>query len=115
MFVFIGSLMLVPYTRSPTNFAFCQGQLVSISTNTALFALLGTYYGGDGIKTFGLPTLPGCLAVGQGQAPGMGSYVIGQKGGAENVTLQTPQVTGHTHQAMGTDTVSNSVSPTSAP
>ena len=114
MFVFIGSLMLVPYTRSPTNFAFCQGQLLSIPSNTALFSLLGTYYGGNGTSNFGLPTLPGCHAIGYGQGSGISNYVIGETGGTPTVTLQTQQVTPHTHQAMGTDAISNSVSPTSS-
>jgi microcystin-dependent protein len=112
MQVFIGSLMLVPYTRSPTGYAFCQGQLLPLSQNTALFSLLGTYYGGDGKSTFGLPNLVAGLAVGQGQSPGFSNYTIGSSGGSATVTLNGQQVPPHTHQAQGADAVSNSASPT---
>ena len=70
MDVFIGSLMLVGFNFAPTGFALCQGQLLPISQNAALFSLLGTYYGGDGRSTFGLPDLRGKLVVSQGQGPG---------------------------------------------
>jgi len=114
MQVFIGSLMLVPYTRSPTGYAFCQGQLLTLSQNTALFSLLGTTYGGNGTSNFGLPTLPGALAVGQGQSPGFSNYPLGSTGGSPTVTLNGQQVTPHTHQALGADVTAAAVSPTGA-
>ncbi|MGA3294469.1 MAG: tail fiber protein [Candidatus Acidiferrales bacterium] len=110
--VFLGSLMLVPYTRVPTGFAFCQGQLLPIAQNTALFSLLGTTYGGDGRTTFGLPNLQGSLGVGQGQKPGYSNYPIGSKGGTPTVTLNSQQVPSHTHQALGTDAAGDSAAPT---
>jgi microcystin-dependent protein len=101
--VFIGSLMLVPYTFPPKGWAFCQGQLLSISQNTALFSLLGTFYGGDGRSTFGLPNLQGSVAIGQGQGPGLSNYVIGQSGGASSVTLQPAETPfPHQHSIMAT-------------
>ncbi|MGA9529794.1 MAG: tail fiber protein [Terriglobales bacterium] len=112
MQVFLGSLMLVPYTFAPRGYAFCQGQQLPISSNTALFSLLGTIYGGDGKSTFGLPNLTGRLAVGQGQAPGFSNYVIGSTGGTPTVTLSAQQVPGHTHQAQGADANATSASPT---
>lgn len=95
--VFLGSLMLVPYTYAPRGFAFCQGQLLAIRSNTALFSLLGTTYGGDGVSTFALPNLTGSLAVGQGQAPGMNDYMLGETGGATTVTLDLSTVPPHNH------------------
>ena len=112
MNVFLGSLMLVPYTRAPQGYAFCQGQLLPLSSNTALFSLLGVIYGGDGRSTFGLPNLVGSLAVGQGQKPGFSNYTIGSSGGTTTVTLQAQNAPPHTHQAQGTDSAGNSASPT---
>src|ERR1035438_5269277 len=112
MNVFLGSLMLVPYTRAPQGYAFCQGQLLSLSSNTALFSLLGTYYGGDGKSTFGLPNLPGCLAVGFGQSPGFSNYSLGENGGTTTVTLGAQNAPPHTHQAQGTESAGNSAGPT---
>jgi len=100
--VFLGSLMLVPYNFPPRNYAFCQGQLLTIASNSALFALLGTTYGGNGTTTFGLPNLQGRLAVGQGQGPGLSAYTIGETGGTETVTLNTQQTPPHQHGIMAT-------------
>jgi microcystin-dependent protein len=75
----------------------CNGQLMSISQNTALFSLLGTFYGGNGTTTFALPNLQSCVAIHQGQGPGLSPYVLGQTGGAETVTLLSTQMPSHTH------------------
>jgi len=99
--VFLGSLMLVPYNFAPYGYAFCQGQLMSISQNTALFSLLGTQFGGDGRSTFGLPNLNGSHAIGQGSAPGLSPYVMGETGGSPNVTLISSTVPQHHHSVMG--------------
>jgi microcystin-dependent protein len=112
MNVFLGSLMLVPYNFAPTGYAFCQGQLLPLSQNTALFSLFGTYYGGDGKSTFGLPTLTGALAVGFGQTPGFSNYSIGEAAGSPTVGLNALSAPPHTHQAQGTDSGGNSASPT---
>ena len=100
--VFIGQLMLVPYNFPPRGFAFCQGQLMSISQNTALFSLLGTYYGGDGRTTFGLPNLQGTCALSQGQGPGLSPYDVGQTAGSENITVIATEVPPHNHTVMAT-------------
>ncbi|WP_244620462.1 phage tail protein [Chitinophaga japonensis] len=79
--------------------AFCQGQIVSISQNTALFSLLGTTYGGNGQTTFALPDLRGRAPIGIGQGPGLSNYVLGQIGGTENTTLLINNMPAHTHTA----------------
>jgi len=94
---FLGMIILVPYNFAPRGWAFCQGQLLPISQNTALFSLLGTQYGGNGTTTFALPDLRGRVPNGQGQGPGLSSYSIGQVGGAETVTLIVNQMPIHTH------------------
>jgi len=99
--VFLGSLMLVPYDFAPRGFAFCQGQLLSISQNTALFSLLGTTYGGDGKVTFALPDLRGRVAISSGQGPGLQDYVLGESSGEENHTLSLGEMPQHTHQVFG--------------
>jgi microcystin-dependent protein len=94
---YLGEIRLFPYNFAPIGWAFCNGQIMSISQNTALFALLGTTYGGDGVTTFALPDLRGRVAVSSGQAPGLMSYSLGQTIGAENVALTQSQMPGHNH------------------
>ena len=98
-----------PYIATVTNFAgnfapmnwmFCQGQLLSIAEYTALFALIGTTYGGDGQVTFALPDLRSRVAIHQGQGPGLSNYFIGQMAGTENVTLLSPQMPSHNHSVI---------------
>jgi microcystin-dependent protein len=94
---FIGMICMFGFNFSPRGWALCAGQLISISQNSALFALLGTTYGGDGQNTFGLPDLRGRVAIGQGQGSGLGSYSIGQVSGIENVMLLSSQIPQHNH------------------
>jgi microcystin-dependent protein len=97
---FLGELALVPYNFAPTGWAFCDGQLLLISQNTALFSLLGTQFGGNGINTFALPDLRGRVPIhvgGSGAGPGLSTYAIGEIGGAEVVTLLATQMPAHTH------------------
>lgn len=82
---------------APKNWAICTGQTMSISSNTALFSILGTTYGGNGTTTFALPDLQGRAVVGAGQGPGLSSYSLGQASGSENTTLSTNQMTAHSH------------------
>lgn len=96
---FMGTVMIWAPNFAPRGWAFCQGQLMAISTNSALFSLLGVVYGGNGQTTFGLPNLAGRVPVGQGQSPGTSSYTIGQTSGTENVTLTTAQMPMHNHGA----------------
>ena len=105
---FVAEIRIFPYNFAPRNWAFCNGQLLPISQNTALFSLLGTNYGGDGRSTFALPNLQGNFALGQGQGPGLTDRFQGEVGGSASVTLLTSEVPGHTHQLMAT------ASPTSA-
>lgn len=99
---FIGQLMLVPYNFAPRGWAFCNGQLLSIAQNTALFSLLGTTYGGDGITTFALPDLRGRAALSSGQGPGLQNYNLGQVGGTETVTLTVAEMPAHSHLVSAT-------------
>jgi len=94
---FVGEIRAIGFNFAPRGWALCQGQLVSISQNTALFSLLGTQYGGDGRTTFALPDLRGRAVVQTGQGPGLSSYVQGQISGTENVTLLTTQMPAHIH------------------
>lgn len=96
---FLGTVMIWAPNFAPRGWAFCQGQLMAISTNSALFSLLGVVYGGNGQTTFGLPNLAGRVPVGQGQSPGTSSYVLGETSGTENVTLTTAQMPMHNHGA----------------
>lgn len=104
--VFLGQIMLVGFPFAPKGFARCDGQLLGITQNQALFSLLGTYYGGDGIRTFGLPDMRGRTPVGFGTSVDSSwqpsPYQIGEMGGVENVTLQQQQLPQHIHLATGT-------------
>jgi len=97
---FLGQIMMVGFNFAPRGWAMCQGQLLSIAQNTALFSLLGTMYGGDGKTTFALPDLRGRCAVGMGQGPGLSNYTQGERAGQENVTLISTQMPTHTHQLV---------------
>ncbi|MGF1641473.1 MAG: phage tail protein [Rhodospirillales bacterium] len=99
---FIGELMLVPYTFCPRGFAEAQGQLLAISQFSALFSLVGTTYGGDGRTTFALPDLRGRVPVGFGQGPGLANVQLGERAGADQVTLTANQMPAHTHGAATT-------------
>ena len=97
---FIGELMLFAGNFAPRNYAMCNGQLLSIAQNTALFSILGTTYGGNGQTTFALPDLRGRVPIHMGQGPGLSNYSEGEVGGVENVTLLTTQMPVHTHPAQ---------------
>ena len=98
---FTGEIRIFAGNFAPRGWAMCNGQLMSISQNTALFSLLGTFYGGDGKSTFALPDLQGSAPLHQGQGPGLSGYYLGQTGGEANVTLLTSEMPAHNHQAMG--------------
>ncbi len=87
----------VAYDFCPMYWALCNGQLLAINTNQALFSLLGTTYGGNGVNTFGLPNLQGRSAVGVGTLAGGSNYTLGQSGGAESATLNVTNLPAHTH------------------
>jgi microcystin-dependent protein len=111
---FLGELMLTGYNFCPQGWASASGQLLSISQNTALFSLLGTQFGGNGVTTFALPDLRGRAPIGEGQGPGLSPRVIGEQGGAETVTLLQSQMPIHNHAAGASTLAGNSVTPTNA-
>lgn len=98
---------------APRSFLFCHGQMLAVQQNSALFALLGTTFGGNGVQTFGLPDLRGRTPIGQGQGPVSSNYMLGQSGGAENVTLTINQLPSHQH-VMATSAAGNTPNPTNA-
>jgi microcystin-dependent protein len=98
---FLAEIRLFPFTFPPQQWAFCEGQLLPISQNTALFSLLGTTYGGNGRSNFALPDMRGVVPVHVGfdqPGPGLSEYTLGQLGGANAVTLLESEIPGHTHQ-----------------
>ena len=97
MDVYIGTILMVGFNFAPQGWALCNGQLLSIQQNTALFALLGTTYGGNGQTSFALPDLQGRVPIHMGNGNGLSPYVIGQNGGVENVTLLANQMPQHLH------------------
>jgi microcystin-dependent protein len=111
---FLGQIMIVPYNFAPFGWATCDGQILSIAQNTALFSLIGTTFGGNGTQTFALPDLRGRVPIGAGQLPGGETYDLGETGGEESVTLTVSQLPSHTHTAMGSASVANTGSPTNA-
>jgi microcystin-dependent protein len=108
---FLGEIRAFSFGFAPRDWADCNGQLMSISQNTALFSLLGTQYGGDGRTTFALPDLRARVAIGMGQGAGLSPYYIGQTGGEEAVTLTASQLPSHIHTVK----VSNADATTSDP
>lgn len=94
---FIGEIKIFGFNFAPVGYQTCAGQIMPISQNTALFALLGTTYGGNGQSTFALPDLRGRTPNGQGQGPGLPMYSIGQVGGNTATTLTTPNIPAHIH------------------
>lgn len=94
---FVAEVTIYPFNFAPKGWAFCAGQLLPLSQNTALFSLLGTNYGGDGKSTFGLPNFQGNAVIGQGQGPGLSPYFVGQEGGASSVTLLQSEMPSHSH------------------
>jgi len=113
---FIGQIIMFAGNFAPRGWALCDGQLLSISQNSALFSILGTTYGGNGQTTFGLPDLRGRVALHPGQGPGLSNYTLGQQSGVENVTLTTNQMPIHGHTvAPGSSTdTPNANSPANA-
>jgi len=94
---FVAEIRIFPFNFAPRGWAFCQGQLLPISQNTALFSLLGTTYGGDGKSIFALPNLQGNVPIQQGQGPGLPLYDLGEIGGSTTVTLQQSEMPSHNH------------------
>ena len=108
---FIGEIRMVGFNRVPAGWAPCDGQLLSISDYTALFSLLGTAFGGDGRSTFGLPDLRGAVPVGYGTAPDRSPRRLGERGGAENLSLRVANLPSHNHTLAANPQGGNSISP----
>lgn len=114
--VFLGQIITVGFGFAPKGFAECNGQLLPIAQNQALFSLLGTMYGGNGTTTFALPNMQSRTPVGAGPSVDGGwnpaPYQYGETGGVENVTLLTPQLPAHTHNLCGCNATATSRAPT---
>lgn len=108
---YLGEIRMFAGNFSPKNNAFCAGQLLSIAQNSALFSLLGTQFGGDGVNTFGLPDMRGRLPVCYGQGGGLSNYVMGEQTGTESVTLLLNQLPMHNHMIIASSTTGNQAAP----
>jgi microcystin-dependent protein len=108
---FVAEIRIFPFNFAPKGWAFCDGQILPISQNTALFSLLGTTYGGNGQSTFALPDLQGRAPMHPGQGPGLSLYDLGQTGGSETVTLLESEIPSHAHALQGTAGIANQNSP----
>ena len=98
---FVAEIRIFGFNFAPRGWAFCNGQLLPLAQNTALFSLVGTTYGGNGQTNFGLPNLQGCAPMHPGQGPGLSQHDLGETGGSATVTLITQQLPSHTHALRG--------------
>lgn len=105
---FLGEMRYFGFNFAPRGWAFCNGQVLSIQQNTALFSLIGTFYGGNGVNNFQLPNLQGRVSVGQGQGLGLSNYNLGQVGGEEHHTLLVSEIPAHAHNVACTTTINTS-------
>lgn len=110
---FVAEVRIFAFNFAPKGWAFCDGQILPLSQNTALFSLLGTTYGGDGKSTFALPDLQGSAAMHHGQGQGLSLRDLGEQGGSETVTLLESEMPAHNHIYSGTDGDATSASPAS--
>jgi microcystin-dependent protein len=108
---FVAEIRIFPFNFAPKGWAWCNGQLLPISQNTALFSLLGTTYGGDGKSTFALPDLQGRAAMHPGQGPGLSEHDLGETGGSATVTLLESEIPAHSHNALGSNGPANLQAP----
>jgi microcystin-dependent protein len=108
---FVAEIAIFAGNFAIRGYAFCDGQIMAISQNTALFSLLGTTYGGDGRSTFALPNLQGMVPMQQGNGAGLSQRVLGESGGEQAVTLQTSEIPSHTHALSGSANTGDQASP----
>lgn len=111
MDAFVGEIRIVGFNFAPNGWAFCDGQILSISQNTALFSLLGTNFGGDGRQTFALPDLRGKIGVNVGQGDGLSLYTLGQNGGESTHVLTVAEMPAHQHTVRASNTSATTGSP----
>ena len=108
---FVAEIRIVPFNFPPKGWAQCDGQLLPLAQNTALFSLLGTTYGGDGKSNFALPNLQGCVPLQQGQGPGLSLYDLGETGGSDTATLIESEMPGHGHPMNATTNAADNAGP----
>ena len=108
---FVAEIRIFPFNFAPRGWAWCDGQLLPLSQNTALFSLLGTTYGGDGKSNFALPDLQGRAAMHPGQGPGLSLHDLGETGGSETVSLLQSEMPAHPHQLRGNSNVGDNPAP----
>lgn len=111
---FVAEIKIVGFNFAPRNWAMCDGQIIQIRQNTALFSLLGTTYGGNGESTFALPNLMGRAPMHHGQGPGLSNYVLGETSGSQNVTLLQNQLPAHIHSLNANSSAADRVDPAGA-
>jgi microcystin-dependent protein len=111
---FVAEIRIFPFNFPPKGWAFCNGQLLPLSQNTALFSLLGTFYGGDGKSTFALPNLQGSAPMQTGQGQGLSERFLGEQSGAESITLLVSEIPFHTHSVFATGEDANDDDPANA-
>src|ERR1700680_5264306 len=112
---FVAEIRIFPFNFPPKGWAFCDGQLMAISQNPALFSLLGTTYGGDGKTNFALPDMQGNAPMHPGQGPGLSLHDLGEFGGSDTVRLIQSEMPGHSHTMMAVNFPSDQSAPPSAP
>jgi microcystin-dependent protein len=110
---FVAEIRIFPFNFPPKGWAWCDGQLLPLSQNTALFSLLGTTYGGDGKSTFALPNLRGSVPMHPGQGPGLSLHDLGESGGSETVTLLESEIPAHSHAMQANAFPANQQAPSS--
>jgi microcystin-dependent protein len=108
---FVAEIRIFPFNFAPKGWAFCDGQILPLSQNTALFSLLGTTYGGDGKSNFALPNLQGNAPMHPGQGPGLSLHDLGETGGSETVSLLESEIPAHSHALQANNTRGNNVAP----
>ena len=108
---FVAEIRIFPFNFAPKGWAFCNGQLLPLSQNTALFSLLGTTYGGDGKSTFALPNLQGSAPMHPGQGPGLSLHDLGETGGSETVSLLESEIPAHSHSVLAQNAPGNRTNP----
>jgi microcystin-dependent protein len=108
---FVAEIRIFPFNFAPIGWAFCDGQLLPLSQNTALFSLLGTTYGGNGASNFALPDMQGSAPMHPGQGPGLSLHDLGETGGSESVTLLESEIPSHAHALSGDRNVSETPDP----
>lgn len=111
---FVAEIRIFPFNFAPPGWAWCDGQLLPLSQNTALFSLLGTTYGGNGQSTFALPDLQGRAPMHPGQGPGLSLHDLGEAGGEETVSLLESEIPAHSHGMTGTSDTGATASPSAA-